>query len=31
VQESRRKRLVPPAILSRDWWLAHFTPVDLSV
>lgn len=31
VQESRRKRLVPPTLMSRDWWLAHFTPVDLSV
>lgn len=27
--ESRRKRLVPPTIFSRGWWLAHFTPVDL--
>lgn len=26
---TRRKRLKPPTIFSRDWWLAHFTPVEL--
>ena len=30
IHHNRRKRLTPPKLLSKDWWLAHFTPVDLN-